>query len=68
MSFATPLGLLALLAVPAVIALHMFRRKLEPHVARPEQARKAHADYEPGRIAHEVALSRSPLSERLANR
>lgn len=34
MSFAAPLGLLALLAVPAVIALHLFRRRLpQVHVA-----------------------------------
>ncbi len=30
MSFAAPLGLLALLAVPVVIALHMFRRRYPP--------------------------------------
>ena len=30
MSFATPLGLLGLLAVPAVLALHLFRRRLRP--------------------------------------
>lgn len=30
MSFAAPLGLLALLAVPVVLALHFFRRRLRP--------------------------------------
>lgn len=30
--FAYPLGLLALLAVPAVVALHLFRRRFEPRV------------------------------------
>ncbi len=30
MSFATPLGLLALLALPAVLALHLFRRRRAP--------------------------------------
>jgi hypothetical protein len=30
--FASPLGLLALLAVPAVIALHLYRRRFEPRV------------------------------------
>ena len=29
MSFANPIGLLALLAIPAVLALHLFRRRLE---------------------------------------
>ena len=28
--FANPLGLLALLAVPAVVALHLYRRRFEP--------------------------------------
>jgi hypothetical protein len=30
MTFATPLGLLALLAIPAIIAIHLFRRKFPP--------------------------------------
>ncbi len=30
--FATPLGFLALLSVPAILALHLFRRKFRPHV------------------------------------
>jgi len=30
--FANPLGLLALLAVPAVVALHLYRRRFEPRV------------------------------------
>ncbi len=29
--FANPLGLLALLAVPAIVALHLFRRRFRPH-------------------------------------
>ena len=28
MTFAAPFGLLALLAVPAIVALHLFRRRL----------------------------------------
>ena len=27
MMFATPLGLLALLAIPAIVAIHLFRRR-----------------------------------------
>lgn len=30
--FANPLGLLALLAVPAIVALHLFRRRFQPRV------------------------------------
>jgi Ca-activated chloride channel homolog len=31
MIFSTPLGLLALLAIPAIVAIHLFRRRFPPH-------------------------------------
>ena len=30
MTFATPLGLLALLAIPTIIAIHLLRRRFPP--------------------------------------